>query len=222
MQARRSVRAPVLAALLLGAVDAGADIYASHVPGEPPKFATRRVDATYRLLLRTQPEAPQAGNGTRRVHDRAGIEAIVERVAARHAVDPALVRAVIEVESRFQAHAVSPKGATGVMQLMPDTARRYGVRDRTDVVRNIEGGVAYLGDLLGRFGGNVALAAAAYNAGEGAVDRHGRGIPRYRETMLYVPRVLEAYARYRAEAAARPPPQGGDRAAGAASGRRSD
>jgi hypothetical protein len=84
-----------------------------------------------------------------------------------------------------------------MMQLMPETAQRYGVRDRRDVADNIAGGVSYLRDLLSRFGGNVALALAAYNAGEGAVERHHGSMPRYRETMLYVPRVLEAYARYR-------------------------
>jgi soluble lytic murein transglycosylase-like protein len=112
-------------------------------------------------------------------------------------VDPALVRAVIEIESQFRDHAVSRSGAVGAMQLMPDTARRYRVADRRDARQNIEGGVAYLKDLLARFEGNVALALAAYNAGEHAVDRQGRVIPRYRETMLYVPQVLDAYLRYR-------------------------
>ena len=126
------------------------------------------------------------------------MDPLIERVAGRHAVDPALVRAVIEVESRFDAGAVSPKGAVGAMQLMPETARRYQVADRRNVSQNIEGGVAYLKDLLARFNGNVTLALAAYNAGEHAVDRHGRVIPRFRETMLYVPQVLEAYLRYRA------------------------
>jgi soluble lytic murein transglycosylase-like protein len=203
MRVRRSPLALALPALLLaGGADARADVYVSHSPGEPPKFANHRIDSSYRLFFRDEhaarirSPAPNAAAGVQR---RSGVDAIIERVATKHAVDAALVRAVIEVESRFDSRAISPKGAAGMMQLMPETARRYGVDNRSDAVANIEGGVAYLRDLLGRFGGNVALALAAYNAGEGAVDRHHGGIPRYRETMLYVPRVLEAYARYREE-----------------------
>ncbi len=108
--------------------------------------------------------------------------------AARHGVNVDLVRAVIQVESDYDHLAVSTKGARGLMQLMPDTARRFGVRDSFDPRQNVYGGVRYLRFLLDLFSGNVALAAAAYNAGENAVLRYG-GIPPYRETQGYVEKV---------------------------------
>jgi soluble lytic murein transglycosylase-like protein len=91
---------------------------------------------------------------------------------------------------------VSGKGAAGLMQLMPDTAKRYGVADRFDPRQNLEGGARYLRDLLRLFDNNVSLALAAYNAGENAVARYGNRIPPYRETLNYVPRVLDFYQRY--------------------------
>jgi soluble lytic murein transglycosylase-like protein len=183
-------------------------VYVSESSGPVPHFASHPSDASFRLLIRDEIPAGEARLPAVRANPaqqkrRAQLEPLIERVAVRQQVEPSLVRAVIEVESQFHAQALSPKGALGAMQLMPQTARRYGVADRRDPAQNIEGGVAYLKDLLARFQGNVALALAAYNAGEHAVDRHGHVIPRYRETMLYVPRVLEAYMRYRA-AEARP------------------
>jgi len=109
------------------------------------------------------------------------------------------VKAVIHAESDFVPYAVSPKGALGLMQLMPATARRHGVWRVFDPRENVEGGVRYLRFLLDRYAGNVRLALAAYNAGEGAVDRYG-GIPPYRETQEYLERVLayrQAYLRDR-------------------------
>lgn len=106
-------------------------------------------------------------------------------------VDPALVKSVILVESDFNPRAVSRKGARGLMQLMPDTARRFGVSDRHDVGQSIRAGVRYLATLLGQFKGNVALALAGYNAGEGAVARHS-GVPPFPETREYIRRVLVA------------------------------
>lgn len=125
------------------------------------------------------------------------------RAAAEAAgLDVALLHAVIAVESGHNATAVSPKGARGLMQLMPATARRYGVRDLFEPAQNLRGGSAYLRDLLIMFDGNFDLALAAYNAGEGAVLRHGRQIPPYAETQHYVPRVLGIYQRLRHEAQA--------------------
>jgi soluble lytic murein transglycosylase-like protein len=112
---------------------------------------------------------------------------VVDRVAAREGVDPRLVRAVIEVESGFQVNARSPKGAMGLMQLMPATARRYAVKNPYDPVTNIDAGVRHLKSLLARF--PPALALAAYNAGEAAVERFG-GVPPYAETRNYVSRIL--------------------------------
>ena len=118
------------------------------------------------------------------------ITGLIAHYAQQHAVDLALVRALVEVESRFQPTALSPKGAIGPMQLMPATARRYHVTDRFDLAQNIDAGIHYLKDLLILYRGNEALALASYNAGEGAVKRHGQRIPPYRETMLYVAAVL--------------------------------
>jgi soluble lytic murein transglycosylase-like protein len=105
--------------------------------------------------------------------------------ARRHGVDPLLVKAVILAESAGRRWATSPKGAMGLMQLLPATARRFGVADPFDPAQNVAGGTRYLRWLLDRFGGDVTLALAGYNAGGGAVDRHG-GVPPYRETRNYV------------------------------------
>jgi soluble lytic murein transglycosylase-like protein len=117
---------------------------------------------------------------------------MVRAAAQAHGLPEALLHAVIEVESGFNAAAVSPKGALGLMQLMPDTARDLRVRDARDPASNIDGGARYLKDLLGRFGNDLSLALAAYNAGPGAVQRSG-GIPRNAETQNYVPRVMARY-----------------------------
>ncbi|HEX6850723.1 MAG TPA: lytic transglycosylase domain-containing protein [Candidatus Polarisedimenticolaceae bacterium] len=110
--------------------------------------------------------------------------------ADRHGLDRALLAAVAKVESNFDPFALSPKGACGMLQLIPATARRFGVRNVFDPTQNIEGGARYLRWLLDRFSGDVELALAGYNAGEGAVDRHG-GVPPYRETRRYVVKVLD-------------------------------
>jgi len=177
-------------------------VYVSEMPGEAPVYSSHPDGESFRLIIADEARAVPASRSGSPANARARgrsahHDALVERISLKQRVDPALVHAVIEVESRYRADAVSPKGAVGVMQLMPTTARRYGVADRRDPAQNIEGGVAYIRDLLARFQGNVALALAAYNAGEHAVERHGRVIPKYRETMLYVPQVLEAYARNR-------------------------
>lgn len=116
--------------------------------------------------------------------------------AARHGVDPALVRAVVKAESDYDAGAVSAVGARGLMQLMPETAALMGVVDINDPEQNIDGGTRYLTRLLDRFDWEVSLALAAYNAGEGAVRRHG-GVPPYSETQDFVEKVLGYYRVYR-------------------------
>jgi hypothetical protein len=114
---------------------------------------------------------------------------VIERQASRHRVRPELVRAVIQVESGFDPLARSPKGAMGLMQLMPQTAADFGVVDAYNPAENIRAGVAYLRALLDRYSGNEELALAAYNAGPGAVERYGQRIPPYRETRDYVRKV---------------------------------
>jgi soluble lytic murein transglycosylase-like protein len=117
---------------------------------------------------------------------------LASATARRHGLDPDLVMAVVSVESGFRPQAVSPKGAQGLMQLMPKTASSLGVADALDPVQNLDGGARHLGQLLTLYGGDLTRALAAYNAGEGAVDRHG-GVPPYRETRAYVRKVLERY-----------------------------
>ena len=121
------------------------------------------------------------------------IDSLIRANGERFGVDPYLIFLVIEHESHFRTRAVSPKGAQGLMQLMPGTARRFGVRRPHDPAENIYGGTQYLKELLKMFGGQVHLALASYNAGEGAVIKYGRNIPPYRETREYVKRITKRY-----------------------------
>ena len=118
----------------------------------------------------------------------------IAQAADRNALDRALLAAIAKVESNFNAFAVSPRGAAGILQLMPGTAKRFGVKNVFDATQNIDGGARYLRWLLDRFDGQVDLALAGYNAGEGAVDRH-HGIPPFAETEWYVIKVLDHVGR---------------------------
>ena len=122
------------------------------------------------------------------------LDRIVRDAAARHNMDPALVKAVISTESGWNSQAVSRKGAVGLMQLIPGTAQRFGVGNAFDPAQNVEGGTSYLKSLLDRYNGDLTKSLAAYNAGEGAVDRSG-GVPAYPETQRYVQKVTDAYFR---------------------------
>jgi soluble lytic murein transglycosylase-like protein len=143
---------------------------------------------------------------------RAGVDALIERMAPEYRLDPALVKRVVEAESGYAVRAVSPKNAQGLMQLIPATQVRFGVADPYDAEQNLRGGMAYLRWLLARFRGDVRLALAGYNAGEGAVDAHG-GVPPYAETRAYVARILGRYGKHthpyvaNADDAWRPPVQ---------------
>jgi soluble lytic murein transglycosylase-like protein len=121
----------------------------------------------------------------------ASYDDLIDRHSRESGVRTELVRAVIQVESGFNPSARSPKGAMGLMQLMPATAQQFGVRNPYSPAENIAAGVAYLRELLDRYGNNEELALAAYNAGPGAVDRHGEAVPPYRETQKYVSKVSE-------------------------------
>jgi soluble lytic murein transglycosylase-like protein len=121
------------------------------------------------------------------------LQSLARAAAERYGLDPALILAVVDVESRFEARAQSPKGAQGLMQLMPGTAAELGVTDRLDPAANLDGGSRYLDALLRRYRGDLRKALAAYNAGPGAVARYG-GVPPYRETQEYVRRVLRRYS----------------------------
>src|SRR5262245_37035804 len=122
------------------------------------------------------------------------LQALVDTIARNHGIDPALVRAVIKTESNFNRFAVSRKGALGLMQLIPSTGRRYGVRDFFDPEQNVDGGVRHLKFLLEKFNGDVDLSLAAYNAGENLVERLGR-IPAIPETTNYVRKIRAIYPR---------------------------
>lgn len=145
-----------------------------HVAAMPGPLASLTIAAVLVAALPTAAAEPTAA-----------IAALVRAEARRHGLDEGLVFAVMRLESNFQHRAVSLKGAMGLMQLMPATAKRFGVRDPWDPAQNIRGGCAYLRFLLDRFDGNLRLALAAYNAGEGAVDAFG-GVPPYAETRRYV------------------------------------
>jgi hypothetical protein len=129
------------------------------------------------------------------------LDTLIRQAGARHGVDPYLIFCVMEQESHFNSRAVSPKGARGLMQLMPGTAARFGVRRPHDPAQNINGGTRYLKQLLARFNGRVDLVLASYNAGEGAVAKFGNRVPPYTETRNYVKRISFRYKRGKTQTA---------------------
>jgi len=164
------------------------------VNSDPPVVA-RLAAAKPRKTIYLPAESTFMGESRPAVSiDRDGAEKLVRAAAERHNMDPALVRAVIETESNWNPSAYSRKGAGGLMQLIPTTAQRYGANDVFNPQQNIDAGVRHLKGLLERYNGNLELALAAYNAGEGAVDR-AHGIPAFRETRNYVQKVQDAYFR---------------------------
>jgi soluble lytic murein transglycosylase-like protein len=182
-----------VAVLLFAAAPVRADVYAFTDERGVLHITDRPSDTRYELVLVSPaPVAPSTALAP------AALQPLIDAAAARYRVEPALVHAVIQVESNFNPRAVSPKGARGLMQLMPATAQRLGVADAFDPRQNIEGGVRYLAGLLALFGNDLRLALAAYNAGENAVIQYGHRIPPFRETQDYVPKVLQQYLRLRA------------------------
>ena len=144
------------------------------------------------LALHAAAAATPPAGAAARYPSRSDLEDLVRRVSREHGVDPRLADAVVRVESAYDPYAVSRKGALGLMQLMPDTAERLDVSDPFDPEDNVRGGMRELARLVDRYSGNFALALAAYNAGEGAVEHH-RGVPPYRETRNYVTRIMTLY-----------------------------
>lgn len=167
-----------------------ADIYAYRDSRGVLRFTNVPTHSLYRVVIRTPRKRPSSSSRYPR-----RFEKIVRSASDRYGVDPNLVRAMIKVESNFNPRAVSRKGARGLMQLMPETARRLDVGDIYDPTENINGGVRHLKLLLDRFGGNHRMALAAYNAGAKAVKRY-RGVPPYSETREYVRLVLRYYRLY--------------------------
>lgn len=203
---------------------ASADIYVFVDQNGGKHFSNRPVDARYHLYLKEptghelrpsymvgesrNPGDYRLRNPEARLPDPYNnpllkgrpFERHVERAAKANDVDPALVHAVIAAESNYNPKAVSDKGAIGLMQIMPDTGRRFGVKvkDLYSPAHNIAVGVRYLAELIALFNGNIELALASYNAGENTVIRFGNRIPPYPETRAYVPRVLRYYQQLKA------------------------
>ena len=165
-------------------------------------FSDAPSDPRHRLILEIHSPRPVTGSAAARAattslrRSPGQLSPLIRDAARQHRIDPALVEAVAFVESRFDERARSPKGALGLMQLMPGTATRFGVSDPFDASQNLAGGARYLRELLDRFD-SLPLALAAYNAGEAAVERHGNTIPPFVETSEYVPKVLNLYERLR-------------------------
>ncbi len=214
----------LLPILLCLSAPALADIYAFVDQNGVRHLSNVPTDPRYKLVMRTPTYSKQAtvpssyapnniypaakaapnlaGAAPRRVkplrvneENRQRFAGDVHRIAAKHRLEPALLHAVISAESSYNPWAVSPKGAMGMMQLMPATADRFGVSNPYDPLANMNGGARYLRWLLDRFN-DPRLAVAAYNAGEGAVQKYGNQIPPYAETQNYVVRVMDFYQRY--------------------------
>ncbi|MDA7415699.1 lytic transglycosylase domain-containing protein [Xenophilus arseniciresistens] len=219
----RLLRLSGLSLLLAAGAAAHANIYGYVDANGTAHFAAEKVDERYQLFFKEGQRfdtaeglgrAPALGGapGTRaaslialfeKAPNWGSASSALKTAAARHDIDVELLQALVAAESGFNAQAISPKGAIGLMQLMPATAQRYGVRGdarRTlesklhDPQINIAAGSRYLRDLIAMFDGSLELALAAYNAGEGAVQRAGNRIPDYRETQNYVKTVLAIYA----------------------------
>lgn len=223
----RALQLLVVSALLGAALHARADVWAYVDTQGVPHFSSEQVDARYELFFRHAESfdtrldaAPERASAPGLAvlpppppakllaffdssPSYKSVRQILQDASNDHDVDYALLQALIATESGFNSSAVSPKGAIGLMQLMPDTARRYGVntdrhgaleRKLTDPRTNIRAGARYLRDLINMFPGEIELALAAYNAGEGAVMRAGNRIPNYKETQNYVKNVMALYA----------------------------
>jgi soluble lytic murein transglycosylase-like protein len=161
-----------------------------HLTNQPPRSPKQLLYARSYLIHPAQPPAIPTLKTSSPHHHYASL---IEAAAHQTQLPAALLQAVIQVESAYNPKAVSPKGAVGLMQLMPATAKRYGVIDRTDPVANLKGGARYLRDLLTLFNEDLALALAAYNAGEHAVKKYDNMIPPYQETINYVSKVKKLY-----------------------------
>ena len=194
MLSRKLISIGVLGTAVLGFVSSGfADVYMYTDKNGVLTFTNVPSHGGYRRVLRSAPGASPAVRYVNTSYDD-----LILTASGRHSVDADLIRAVIKTESDFNAGARSHKGAMGLMQLMPDTARLHNVVDAYNPVENVEGGVRHLRMLLDRYRNNLELSLAAYNAGSAAVEKY-RGIPPFAETREYVRRVLRFYDSYRGD-----------------------
>lgn len=188
----RGLRYVLLVAGLASAAPAQAQIYSWRDSNGTLVVSNRRPDSAFTASI-TSYAVPKAESVrvTRYAPAERGrqYDDLITEHSRRQGVRSDLVRAVMQVESAFNPNAMSPKGAMGLMQLMPSTARQYGVRNAFNPAENVRAGVAYLRGLLDRYSNNEELALAAYNAGPGAVDKHGQAVPPYRETRNYVAQI---------------------------------
>jgi len=185
----------ILSFLLLPVVS-GADIY-RYVDGDGViHYSNTQPDGKFTLYLREGPKAAPRSSASS-FPTESWMTGYVDRVSRANDLPPALIHAIIKAESNGQRKAVSPKGAKGVMQLMPFTSKRMRVVDPFDPIENIEGGIRYIKELLLSFEGDLVNTVAAYNAGPAAVRKYG-GVPPYQETRLYVRRVMDLYRQYSA------------------------
>jgi len=190
-----------LVALLLGSMapPALADVYTYVASNKVLVLTNLRPQGEQVEVLVAEPAVAAAvvagQGGARTVARRSDFDALIDAAARAFSIDSALIHAVISVESGYVVNARSPRGASGLMQLMPETAREYGASDPFDPVQNINGGARYLKYLLDKYDNRLETALAAYNAGEKALARHGGKVPPWRETLRYVDMVRERYLR---------------------------
>jgi len=187
----------VIVLLAAATLPARADIYSFVDSAGVTHYSNVPTDPRYSFLFATPGARTESGDAysPKLLAKASQYDLIIEKAAANYSIEPNLLRAVIVVESGFNARALSKKGAIGLMQLMPATARLYGAANAYDPQQNVRAGARYLRSLLDRYRADLKLVLAAYNAGEDAVERNGGRIPPYKETQAYVPRVLKVYQR---------------------------
>jgi len=178
--------------VLFSAFDSHADIYKQISEDGVIVFSNAGSGKNSKIVVREKKAAPEGDKYTFPGYSGEPFREVVEEKAKHYNVDPQLVNAVIRTESNWNPAAVSPKGALGLMQLMPSTAAILGVTNPFDPIENIDGGVRYIGNLIQRFNGNLILALAAYNAGPGLVEKKGV-VPSIPETVSYVRKVMQYY-----------------------------
>lgn len=191
----------LFACLCVTAQEASGDIYAFTDDNGTQSFSNVPTDARYVLAIRTEQDLDRTTSAAKRESainpsNRKLFSSEIRQAASAFHLDAALLHAVIAVESSYNTRALSGKGAMGLMQLMPETARQYGAYDPFDPGQNIWAGAQHLSDLLQHFGNNLPLALAAYNSGEANVVKYRVSIPPFSETMAYVPRVIRLYKKY--------------------------